>query len=118
MPPVTLSVATPVALSVDAVGPAERATLENLAQLYVYDWSEIRRTEFSDVTNDGRFPAYPLDAYFRALDRERDHHAFFFRADDRLAGFALVRKQSTFDDDRWRGCAQTFCNAPDDATSR
>lgn len=67
---------------------ADRVTLDNLMQLYVYDWSELQRTAgFTDVGDDGRFQAYPLDPYFRDADR----HPFLLR-DGPLVGFALVRE--------------------------
>ena len=59
----------------------DRETLNNLTQLYQYDFSEI---EALNVAADGRFHA--LDAL--EIDR-----AYFVRADGQLAGFALVRHQ-------------------------
>ena len=59
----------------------DRETLNNLTQLYQYDFSEI---EALNVADDGRFHA--LDAL--EIDR-----AYFVRADGQLAGFALVRHQ-------------------------
>jgi predicted acetyltransferase len=75
-------------LSIDPATPAERETLANLIQLYLYDFSEFDE-EQADVDAHGRFPAYPdLDAYWR----EPGRHPFLFRVDDRLAGFALVQR--------------------------
>ncbi len=62
---------------------AERPALENLMQLYIYDWSELRPL---DVADDGRFPEYPLDAHWEDGGR----HPLLLRVDGRLAGFALV----------------------------
>ena len=66
---------------------AERPALENLLQLYIYDWSELR---LLDVADDGRFPDYPLDAYWEDAGR----HPLLLRVDGRLAGFALVSEGS------------------------
>jgi predicted acetyltransferase len=66
---------------------AERPALENLMQLYIYDWSELR---LLDVADDGRFPAYPLDAYWQDGGR----HPLLLRVDGHLAGFALVSEGS------------------------
>jgi predicted acetyltransferase len=66
---------------------AERPALENLMQLYIYDWSELR---LLDVADDGRFPEYPLDAYWEDGGR----HPLLLRVDGRLAGFALISEQS------------------------
>ena len=45
---------------------AERPALDNLMQLYIYDWSELR---LLDVADDGRFADYPLDAYWEDAGR-------------------------------------------------
>jgi predicted acetyltransferase len=66
---------------------AERPTLENLMQLYIYDWSELR---LLDVAADGRFPEYPLHAYWEDAWR----HPLLLWVDGRLAGFALVSERS------------------------
>ena len=65
----------------------ERAPLENLIQLYSYDWSELRP---SDVAENGRFDDYPLDAYWQ----EEWRHPFLLRVDSKLAGFALISTRS------------------------
>lgn len=67
--------------------PTDRAVLDNLMQLYAYDWSELRPL---DVGDDGRFIAYPLDPFLV----EPGGHAFLLRAESRLVGFALVHEQS------------------------
>jgi len=56
--------------------------LENLVQLYCYDWSELTPLEVGD---DGRFEALALAPYW--LDDWR--HALLLRVDDKLAGFAV-----------------------------
>jgi len=66
---------------------AERPALDNLMQLYIYDWSELRPLEVGD---DGRFADYPLDAYWEDAWR----HPLLLRVDGRLAGFALVSERS------------------------
>ncbi|MBX3486045.1 GNAT family N-acetyltransferase [Phenylobacterium sp.] len=64
-----------------------RATVENLFQLYVHDFSdfwETRRVEFGE---DGRFPPYPpLAAYWTEPGAE----PLLIRADGRIAGFVLI----------------------------
>ncbi len=74
-------------ISLDPATRDERGVLENLLQLYVYDWSEIRPL---DVGRDGRFDDYPLDAYWLEVWR----HPFLLRVDGKLAGFALVSERS------------------------
>lgn len=76
-----------LAIALSPVTKAERPVLENLMQLYIYDWSELRAL---DVAADGRFPEYPLDAYWE----EDGRHALLLRVDGRLAGFALVSARS------------------------
>ena len=74
-------------VSLVPVLPPSRATLDNLMQLYVHDWSELLPLE---LDAQGRFASPPLDAYFR----EPDHHAFFIESQGNLAGFALVAARS------------------------
>jgi len=62
----------------------DKVTLENLVELYVYDFTEFTG---ADVNEDGRFGYAYLDQYWT----EPDRHPFLIRADDRLAGCALVR---------------------------
>lgn len=71
------------------------ATLENLFELYAYDFSE---TEELEVGRDGRFRARALDVYF--TDGRR--HPLFIEVGDRLAGFALVHHFSHLTDDETR----------------
>jgi predicted acetyltransferase len=74
------------------VAPAVRkGVFESLMQLYVHDFSEFgsQRSPL-DLGEDGRFAAYPLDAYWRKVD----HVPLLIRADGRLAGFALLNAAS------------------------
>jgi predicted acetyltransferase len=71
---------------------AEEATLRNLMQLYAHDWSEILPL---DVGETGRFDVHGLDAGWEGTTRV----PFFFRADGRLAGFALIDRRSRLRDD-------------------
>jgi len=73
-----------------------RAALDNMMQLYIYDWSELRPLELGD---DGRFADYPLDAHWEDDWR----HPLLLRVDGRLAGFALVSERS-----RLSGAAGVF----------
>jgi len=74
-------------ISLSPAAPEKRVVLENLFQLYAYDWSELGRL---DVRDDGRFADYPLDDYWRDDWR----HPFLLRVDGKLAGFALVSERS------------------------
>jgi predicted acetyltransferase len=65
----------------------ERSVLENLVQLYAYDWSELSGF---DVGEDGRFEDMALAPYW--LDDWR--HPFLLRVDGKLAGFALIHGRS------------------------
>ena len=65
----------------------ERAVLENLVQLYCYDWSELMAL---DIGDDGRFDDLPLERYW--IDAWR--HPFLLRVGDKLAGFALIAERS------------------------
>ena len=61
--------------------------LQNLAQFYVYDFSELLPF---DVGESGRFQDFPLAPYW--LDDWR--HPFLLRVADKLAGFALIAERS------------------------
>jgi predicted acetyltransferase len=74
-------------ISLDPARKDERLVLDNLFQLYTYDWSERLPL---DVGDDGRFDGYPLDAYWRDDWR----HPFLIRVDGKPAGFALVSARS------------------------
>jgi predicted acetyltransferase len=71
--------------------PAEKEIFRNLMQLYVHDFSEQwRATPRGELQDDGRFPEYPLDPYWR----EPDHTPLLFRVAGRIAGFALLNVAS------------------------
>ncbi len=70
--------------------PAEQPVLGRLLELYAHDFSE--RTG-ADVGDDGTFGWRFLDRYWA----EPDRHAFLFRIDGKLAGFALVRSGDPHD---------------------
>jgi predicted acetyltransferase len=74
-------------LTVAVAAPQERTALENLLQLYTHDFSEhwSNRPE-GELGEDGRFPDYPLDAYWR----EETHVPLLLRWKGRLVGFALL----------------------------
>ncbi|MFL5307318.1 MAG: GNAT family N-acetyltransferase [Polyangia bacterium] len=75
------------ALDLTPATPEERLTIENLFQLYAYDWSDVLGL---DVADDGRFRQGHLDVYWR----DEGCHAFLLRVDGRPAGFALVCARS------------------------
>ena len=67
--------------------------LENLMELYLYDFSEIGGQDLH-VGPDGRF-SYSLDEYFGGTDR----HPFVIRVGEHLAGFALIKRGSETEND-------------------
>ena len=69
-------------------GPGLDSVLNNLLQLYEYDFSEILG---GDVDASGRYSlVWPMSDYWQAPDQ----HAFLFRADGQWAGLALVGRYS------------------------
>ena len=68
-----------------------RPVLEQLAQLYQYDFTEHAH---GDVGEDGRFPYINLDDFFAHGVR----HACLVRVDGKLAGFALAYEGEAFRD--------------------
>jgi predicted acetyltransferase len=83
-------------ISLSPAAADERGVLENLFQLYAYDWSDLGML---DILDDGRFADYPFDGYWRDDWR----HPFLLRVDGKLAGFALVSARS-----RLTGAAGVF----------
>ena len=77
----------PAGVSLRPAASAERAVLQNLAQLYCYDFSEVLEMHLDE---SGRFPDADLAPYW--LDEWR--HPFLLRVEDRLAGFALIAERS------------------------
>jgi predicted acetyltransferase len=74
-------------LSLQPASTEDRALLENLAQLYAYDFSEVLEMH---VGEDGRFADVDLGPYW--VDGWR--HPFLLRVDAKLAGFALIAERS------------------------
>jgi predicted acetyltransferase len=79
-------------LSLTLAAREDRPVLENLLQLYMYDFSEILG---GDVESSGRFADRPLTAYWEDPWR----YPFLFRVEDKLAGFALVHQRSRLSGD-------------------
>ena len=88
------------------VAPAERrGVFENLIQLYAHDFSEFASARSPlDLGEDGRFAAYPLDAYWC----EPGHVPLLIHADARLAGFALLNGASHSGERVERNMAEFF----------
>ncbi|HKO53529.1 MAG TPA: GNAT family N-acetyltransferase [Polyangiaceae bacterium] len=74
-------------LSFQPAASNERTLLENLAQFYCYDFSELLELH---VDEGGRFGDVDLAPYW--LDEWR--HPFLLRVDGQLAGFALIGERS------------------------
>jgi predicted acetyltransferase len=66
--------------------------LANLIELYAYDFSEFHAV---DLGPDGRFGYPSLPLYWTAPGR----HPFLIWVEDKLAGFALVKRGSEVSDD-------------------
>jgi len=77
----------PASLSFQPASSKERVLLENLAQFYYYDFSEVLEMY---VDEDGRFGNVDLTPYW--VDEWR--YPFLLRVDDKLAGFALISERS------------------------
>jgi predicted acetyltransferase len=81
----------PPDLSLRPASGSERELLENLAQFYYYDFSEVLEMH---VGEDGRFGGVDLSPYW--LDEWK--HPFLLRVADELAGFALISERSRITD--------------------
>jgi predicted acetyltransferase len=78
---------SPGSLSFQPASSKERVLLQNLAQFYSYDFSEVLEMH---VGEDGRFGDVDLTPYW--VDEWR--HPFLLRVDDKVAGFALISERS------------------------
>ena len=92
-------------VEVVVAGPNERVVFENLMQLYTHDFSEQwydRPT--GEVDEQGRFPAYPLDPYWR----QPDHIPLLLRQNSKIIGFALLNRLTHTDRPLDRNMAEFF----------
>lgn len=85
-----------IEVRIDRADRSQHDVLRELMQLYAYDFSELLGLE---VEESGRFAERSLDSYWEDPLRS----AFLIRANDRLAGFALVHRGSRLSgaDDVW-----------------
>lgn len=74
-------------IEVVPAGFEDRAVLENLMQLYIYDFTQYVEVP---LRPDGRFQYSLLSLYWTQPHR----YPFFIKVDERLAGFALIKKGS------------------------
>lgn len=74
--------------ALESVSADKRETLQQLLELYSYDFTRIVE---ADVNEDGRFD-YPLAqlGYFKNPERK----AYFIRHEGKLAGFVLIREEN------------------------
>ena len=68
---------------------SEHSVLRKMMQLYVYDFTEFIG---GDLDEHGEFGYHYMDHYWAEDDRET-RVPFLIRADGKLAGFALVRRE-------------------------
>ena len=84
------------------VSADDAGRVSSLFELYVYDFSA---TLGLDVESNGRFHTPPLEAYWS----DPRCHGFLIRADEKLAGFALVQERSRLTgDEAVRDVAELF----------
>jgi len=78
-------------LQVEAAGKAQQPLIEAMLQLYTHDFSEHwAGTPRGELGEDGRFPPYPIDDYWRDEGRV----PLLLRKGGRLAGFALLNRHA------------------------
>ncbi len=71
--------------------PEQRATLDNLAQLYVHDFTDFLGPLRLEIGEDGRFnDQMETEDYWTKPDRS----VWFIRADGKLAGFAMLNTKT------------------------
>ena len=70
---------------------AGRTAIGHMIQLYIHDFADFMPQGRRGLLNDeGLFAGYPLDPYFTDLDRA----PLLIREDGRLAGFALLDRET------------------------
>lgn len=72
-------------ITIDPVPMEQKSVLRNLLELYKYDFTEY---DPEDINEHGLYEYKYLDHYWT----EEGRHAYFVRADGKLAGFALLRQ--------------------------
>jgi predicted acetyltransferase len=79
-------------IDLEVAGAVHFATIGNLIQLYVHDFTEFwAGTDRAELQDDGRYLPFPgLERYWSEPDRT----PWLIRSDRRLIGFALIDKRS------------------------
>jgi len=78
-------------VELEPAGHDRRATVENLFQFYVHDFTDFWAERQVELQEDGRFPPYPpLAAYWTDAGAE----PLLIRAGGQVAGFALIDRHS------------------------
>ena len=85
--PATVTSETTMQITLLPAAASEKPALANLMQLYQYDLSEFNG---ADVDDQGCFDSAHLEAFWTATDCQ----PLLIRVGERLAGFALVHRQS------------------------
>ena len=88
-------------IEVKPAAPTDRLKLQNLMQLYLYDFSEFLPLELDE---QGLFKEGLLDDYFVNPSKA----AFLVLADDKLAGFVLVSQETTLPENQGGRCIKEF----------
>ncbi len=98
--------ASAVSVTVAKAAAAERPVLDRLMQLYLHDFSEFAPigSPHGDVDAEGRFANEWLESYWQ----EDGRIPLLIRADDHLAGFALLNQWSALDLPLDRAMAEFF----------
>ena len=85
-------ITTPAIVTIEPIGPDDRATLGNLLQFYLYDFSELYPDKPEcELRSNGLFGEYPyLGKYFQ----ERGRVALLLRSGGATIGFAMLNQVS------------------------
>ena len=79
----------------------QKPLLENLMQLYLYDFSEFEKT---DVDKNGLFDYDHLNMYWKDSNR----FPFIVYVDNKIAGFVLVNLKDPYSKSKYQGISE-FC---------
>jgi hypothetical protein len=77
----------PTTITVERSRTDQREALANMAQLYIHDFTDFLRPKRIDLGDDGLYAdEMRLEDYWM----KADHSVWFIRAENKLAGFALL----------------------------
>jgi len=99
----------PTTITVERSRTDQREALANMAQLYIHDFTDFLRPKRIDLGDDGLYAdEMRLEDYWM----KADHSVWFIRAENKLAGFALLNREARSGQPADFNMAQFFVTRP------